>query len=183
MLPPLPDDIPEYYREIVTSCRLEHPIQRPSARELLDKLLAEQPHYQSKDIPNVASDDAPDPGRQMRCNICQSIGLKHYYHCDTCDGADYDICHKCFGKGLHCLDPSHFILEYFADSESAPGPYFSSVKSSGQRIAMHLWCVWPRCVRQFDNIWIHHFLESIYLEGQVLSIWAIYGNIWKYHRF
>ena len=138
VLPPLPDDIPEYYREIVTSCRLEHPIQRPSARELLDKLLAEQPHYQSKDIPNVASDDAPDPGRQMRCNICQSIGLKHYYHCDTCDGADYDICHKCFGKGLHCLDPSHFILEYFADSESAPGPYFSSVKSSGQRIAMHL---------------------------------------------
>lgn len=138
----LPDDIPEYYREIILSCRLDQPIKRPSARELLDKFPVEQPHSQMTDINIVPSDDAKVccSGAERGCNICRIGDMKRHYHCDACGEANYDICQECFTRGLHCLDPSHFILESFTGSdECVPGEtYYSSVKPSGERTVMLL---------------------------------------------
>lgn len=45
------------------------------------------------------------------CNICSTnIGDVHY-HCDICDGGDFDLCESCSRAGRHCLKPDHWMIK------------------------------------------------------------------------
>ncbi|KAJ6180200.1 hypothetical protein N7519_010661 [Penicillium mononematosum] len=43
------------------------------------------------------------------CDVCMAYVLEGeaFYHCDTCDGANFDICEVCYYVGARCLDRSH----------------------------------------------------------------------------
>lgn len=45
------------------------------------------------------------------CNVCSSnIGDVHY-HCDICDGGDFDLCENCSLTGQHCFKPEHWMIK------------------------------------------------------------------------
>lgn len=44
----------------------------------------------------------------MRCDVCTfPVFSKTYYHCDSCDGGDFDVCFPCYDLGFRCRDASH----------------------------------------------------------------------------
>ena len=48
---------------------------------------------------------------QINCDRCAEAATSHSFHCDVCSLADYDLCRRCFSKGLHCLDKDHKLRE------------------------------------------------------------------------
>ncbi|CAG8889738.1 unnamed protein product [Penicillium egyptiacum] len=43
------------------------------------------------------------------CDVCMADVLEGeaFYHCDTCNGADFDTCELCYHVGARCLERSH----------------------------------------------------------------------------
>jgi hypothetical protein len=46
------------------------------------------------------------------CELCDAnIAVGAYYHCSTCQGGDFDLCHRCFADGLHCYNDDHELTK------------------------------------------------------------------------
>jgi hypothetical protein len=141
-LPPI-EDVPEYYREIVTLCRTKDPKARPPAWRLLEmfppEIVSEPPKPEgfsnATSCTDIISLEMGSQGTQTFCNRCSNDnGLGSCFHCDTCSDGDYDICLACYDIGLHCLDPDHFlILIKYHKGYRVPVSYHSRVQNSGKR--------------------------------------------------
>lgn len=77
----------------------------------------------------------------VHCSLCRSRELPlPLFHCNICDVGDFDLCWSCFGKGAHCYDASHLMVEVIEKgSLMMAGKYYSSVKSSGKRDVHDIW--------------------------------------------
>ena len=144
-LPPLSDDIPQYYKDIVTSCRVDDPNSRPPAWRLLAKF----PPAITPGIafPNlrierglnleVVADEHP---HQIYCDGCSSETHQRFFHCNICRSANFDICPPCLAQGLHCEDSGHFLVEtvWRRVRFEATHNFYSCVKEKGERDILHL---------------------------------------------
>lgn len=45
------------------------------------------------------------------CNHCSRSISNVHYHCGVCDDGDFDLCMDCTGKGMACLDESHWMIK------------------------------------------------------------------------
>jgi ankyrin repeat protein len=47
------------------------------------------------------------------CDVCllDVLETDAYYHCETCNNGDFDICEECFGEKAHCLDKAHMLIK------------------------------------------------------------------------
>lgn len=45
------------------------------------------------------------------CNACNGTINGLHYHCETCDGGDYDLCVRCVEENTHCYDTSHLLTK------------------------------------------------------------------------
>lgn len=43
------------------------------------------------------------------CDVCLFAIFKNHYHCDSCNGGNFDICSECRGLGAHCNVASHHL--------------------------------------------------------------------------
>lgn len=128
-LPPLPESIPKYFRDIVDACRREDPSTRPAAREILgmfpsldENSFHHQSHHhqhqghgqphplpQQNDIEILANSVRL---QSMSCSLCEKRPLSlPFYHCNSCDHADFDLCQTCYDCGMHCYDDEHMLVE------------------------------------------------------------------------
>ena len=81
------------------------------------------------------SDTARGMPREIRlpnnCGRCGDAITQHSFHCGACSIADYDLCPRCFSKGLHCLDKDHKMRE--RAEGMVEERICSDVKENGQR--------------------------------------------------
>ena len=144
-LHPLPEAIPQYYKDVMNSCVAEKPEDRPSARELLTKFPAES-ELQADRLGNLNmgySSGHNDLLAQARgislsvtCSHCNTDYIQevNYFHCNGCDFGDFDLCQQCYDKGKHCFDEDHFLIELEGAKGCAlSGKYHSSPDSCGGR--------------------------------------------------
>ncbi|KAH8761465.1 hypothetical protein F5882DRAFT_416156 [Hyaloscypha sp. PMI_1271] len=77
---------------------------------------------------------------QLYCDSCGDGILGSAFHCNICEGGDYDLCGKCISNRAHCKDPSHFLVEMNVKGgyPLATNNYYSSVKETGDRVIIHL---------------------------------------------
>ena len=47
----------------------------------------------------------------ISCDVCGSLNLRVYFHCDICFGGNFDLCQSCFEDGVSCKDKSHSLYE------------------------------------------------------------------------
>ncbi|EME82650.1 uncharacterized protein MYCFIDRAFT_114686, partial [Pseudocercospora fijiensis CIRAD86] len=47
------------------------------------------------------------------CNECSKALPDSHYHCDICDGADYDLCEQCVAEGKLCPGDGHWLIKRF----------------------------------------------------------------------
>jgi next to BRCA1 gene 1 protein len=45
------------------------------------------------------------------CNNCDKNMLNEHYHCNICDGGDYDLCLECMEVGVHCPGDNHWLIK------------------------------------------------------------------------
>jgi serine/threonine protein kinase len=151
---PVLDDVPQYYNDIIALCRNEDPTDRPPAWRLLEMfpsntdlepLQAGSPIEEIPDIDILKASYAEGPF----CDHCRHRnGSASFFHCTACQDGDWDMCLSCYNKGLHCLDPDHFLVEIKQmhvsavpgshDFTAVPGSYRSSVNASGHREIIEL---------------------------------------------
>jgi hypothetical protein len=141
-LPPI-EDVPEYYREIVTLCRGKDPKARPPAWRLLEmfppEIVSEPPKPEGSSNAtsciDIISPETEIQETTTSCDRClKSNDLGGFFHCDTCEDGDYDLCLACYDIGLHCLDPDHFLISIkYHKGHRVPGSYHSRVQNSGKR--------------------------------------------------
>lgn len=152
-LPPTGPDIPDYVDKIISACREENPHRRPPAAELLEMFPAES--VESKGTCGTSQEELERPqaaaatpppsstqqlkeildlyGNMYTCELCSSICTEKVYHCLVCCAGDFDLCLDCFSKGMHCLDPSHYLQEMLWVIQNHEY-FYSSVQEDGQRI-------------------------------------------------
>jgi hypothetical protein len=160
-LPPLPESIPKYFKDIVYACRREDPSTRPAAREILemfpssDENSPDHPNHDQKQRghgqPNLFSQQNHTPDIQtladgvsvakIACSICAKRPVPlPFYHCNSCNYADFDLCQTCYDRGMHCDDDEHLLVEMGKiGSWIVPRRYHSCVKGSvGERDVIDL---------------------------------------------
>lgn len=145
VLPELPKSVPTYYREIVNACRAHDPNARPAARRLLECFppLGESELIKHK-TPDPESTDLTVVGGSLigtvNCDKCRSRYLRlPFFHCNTCETGDFDLCRACYAKGIHCYDDAHLLVEMRKVAGLiVPGTYHSCVKSLGERDIIEL---------------------------------------------
>ena len=49
--------------------------------------------------------------RSKDCDQCKEFLNQTWYHCPTCEGANYDVCHRCVKNGEWCYDKEHQLYE------------------------------------------------------------------------
>lgn len=62
-----------------------------------------------------------DPGfsHERGCNLCGEDTERLFYHCETCDGGDFDLCPTCIENGLTCkCDVPNFVKRSSYDALS-----------------------------------------------------------------
>jgi hypothetical protein len=151
---PVLEDVPQYYNDIIASCRNEGPSDRPPAWRLLEMFpsdtdlelpQAEGPIQEIPDIDILKASSAV----ATTCDRCSHHnGSASFFHCTACQDGDWDMCLGCYNEGMHCLDPDHFLAEikqmhgtagpgsYYVTA--VPGSYRSSVNASGHREIIEL---------------------------------------------
>lgn len=143
-LPPLPDDIPLYYREIISACRAREPNDRPAARILLEMF---PPSHTAPDPRHVLHPNTDFFDRMPTsligvgyCDYCLIRPLPlPFFHCNVSERGDFDVCQRCYDRGYHCRDNSHLLVEMIdRNGVIAPGNYHSSQKDSGIREIVYL---------------------------------------------
>ena len=139
-LPRLPESIPQYYRDIIDSCRAEQPNKRPTARSLLELFpqtretspskLESSGHQQNR-MGFIGRSLLPD----VNCDHCRKrYILGASFHCGVCDMGDFDICQACYDAGIHCYEEDHLLVDMRKiGSWVVSGKYHSNVKDSGER--------------------------------------------------
>jgi hypothetical protein len=50
-------------------------------------------------------------GPSTICDICEERCINLHYYCEVCELGNYDVCQKCFAKGLHCRNTTHFLIK------------------------------------------------------------------------
>ncbi|KAI9699574.1 MAG: hypothetical protein M1820_007073 [Bogoriella megaspora] len=148
-LPRLSNHVPRYYQDIVDACRGESPHERPAAWRLAslfpplkatEQRICEPMETGKPDLSSFHSFFTPN----LACDYCRkdigeyqgSVVHETFFHCNNCVSGDFDICQECYTKGIHCLEPDHFLVEIELSSErgiSAPGRYHTSINESGTR--------------------------------------------------
>ncbi|KAN0102667.1 hypothetical protein V8E51_010980 [Hyaloscypha variabilis] len=139
-LPPMANDVPEYYKAIVAACRLEQPNSRPSAWRLLEMF----PPNNASEYSQIETSTMEAFGIGLLrnrfagwifCDVCRKRTETHFFHCNTCHTGDYDICSDCFCKGIHCEDEHHFLVEIKSEQQflAITKNYYSSRGVSGNR--------------------------------------------------
>lgn len=136
-LPQLSDIIPQYFRDIVSDCRADNPIDRPATWELLQRI---PPVSMLQPVSNIQGSCMPDLDHGLRtlnvsCDIC---GTRHLqvprFRCNICDDGDFDLCQSCHEKGAHCHDEMHLLIELGRiGNQIVPLRYHSNMKVSGER--------------------------------------------------
>ena len=148
-LPDLSEDIPQYYKNMVKDCRAERPGDRPPAKQLLQRFPA---IYESRPTPIVytpADSTLTHSNPRLlgeglvgmkRCSKCGTTNIQfHFFHCNVCDNADFDLCPDCYVDGLHCDDKEHLLVEFRNDGSSAMnGKYHSSPHAIEGRMILDL---------------------------------------------
>jgi hypothetical protein len=46
------------------------------------------------------------------CDRCREQTREHYFNCNICASANYDLCRRCFLQGAHCLERDHYLREF-----------------------------------------------------------------------
>ena len=143
-LPDLGDNVPQYYKDIVATCRAEKPEDRRPAWELLKWFPNKQLHLSVRsqkpmtlDLPDIPVIDPLNFNLESfkRCNICgmDPISLD-FFHCNVCDNGNFDFCPRCFGQGRHCFNNQHLVTKVkIVGIEMEAQGYFGSVGNTGQR--------------------------------------------------
>ncbi|KAI4162645.1 MAG: hypothetical protein LQ342_003691 [Letrouitia transgressa] len=137
-LPPLPESIPKYFRDIVDACRREDASERPAAREILEIFPRSYISQLGAPGPNKADIRMLVEGMTIHgitCDICTRRPLPlPLFHCNVCLFGDFDLCQMCYKSGTHCYDDSHLLVEMGKiGSWIVPQKYHSCVKASGTR--------------------------------------------------
>lgn len=144
-LHPLPEAIPQYYKDVITSCMAEKPEDRPTARELLARFSTESElRTDTFGVLNVGYSSGYDGFltqargvlQVVTCSRCYEYHIQevNYFHCNACDYGDFDLCQRCYDKGEHCYDKDHVLIELEGASRNAvSGKYHTSPTSSGGR--------------------------------------------------
>lgn len=76
----------------------------------------------AQSLANLASPAPAEPLQKTRevnikqilavyCNVCSSDVDNTHYHCDICDGGDFDLCEKCVAEGKHCEKSEHWMIK------------------------------------------------------------------------
>ncbi|KAF2170249.1 hypothetical protein M409DRAFT_64576 [Zasmidium cellare ATCC 36951] len=47
------------------------------------------------------------------CNQCDKAMSNEHYHCNVCDGGDYDLCQDCVTSGKMCPGDNHWLIKRF----------------------------------------------------------------------
>jgi serine/threonine protein kinase len=118
-LPPLPERIPKYYRDIVDECRSVDPNDRPSAWRLLERFPprtdSESPQNEVEGLRNVElslKSMKKAFSRRVWCEYCWNGVQESYFHCDICAEGNFDICLRCYSQGRHCFDAGHLLVQF-----------------------------------------------------------------------
>ena len=145
LLPPLPDSVPTYYREIINACLAESPNDRPAARKLLERFPPKTETSPSRaGTPDPKATDFSATGnllvRSKFCDPCQEWYIQlPFFHCNICATGNDCICRACFDRGAPCHDSRHSLVEMIKiGSMVVPGKYYSNLKSSGKRDVVEL---------------------------------------------
>jgi hypothetical protein len=132
---PLPQDIPNYMRDIIIDCLNSDPLQRPPAWKLLEKFppqASEMSGHGTNYRPVSGRGESPEvhypadnrlvlgtvqklETRFMWCDLCSGVTSQHLFHCGSCAGGNFDICPQCVSQGKHCNDDGHYLQECFND--------------------------------------------------------------------
>ena len=138
-LPRLRANIPQYYQDIINLCRAKDPNERPAAWRLL-KLFpsrsdAESLETKASITQNLHTNILGNAfSNHCFCDHCRKRVRLSFFHCNTCQTGDYDICQVCFDKGLHCHDRDHWLVELKQTRGwIVAGKCYSCVQPSGQR--------------------------------------------------
>jgi len=117
-LPPLSSYVPQYYKDIVSHCRATNPSSRPSAWRLLQLFPRGTTHTDIQKSPNTLSEEiktliwmSRSVPENIYCGVCGDCYQDDFLHCNTCLSGDWDLCIKCFERGLHCLDREHYLVK------------------------------------------------------------------------
>ena len=109
-LPSCLKGIPAYFNDIIKFCRALEPKARLSARELLASF------PEGADTTSISAEMAELGAKypitdcvrfSVNCDECGALTTEVHYHCNTCNLADFDLCHSCVAQGIHCFDPVH----------------------------------------------------------------------------
>ncbi|KAL9044539.1 MAG: hypothetical protein Q9214_002330 [Letrouitia sp. 1 TL-2023] len=104
--------IPRYFSDMIQKCRAWDPKARPSARQLLDMfpdelkagILPEGIEKIAKRFPRTHI------GAPVWCNECGALTTEDHYHCNICDGGDFDLCSTCIRQEIRCYNPEHQLV-------------------------------------------------------------------------
>ncbi|CAK7225995.1 hypothetical protein SEUCBS140593_006092 [Sporothrix eucalyptigena] len=60
--------------------------------------------------PKLVKLTSDTPAFTVCCNKCQRRLPNAHYHCDNCEGGDFDLCESCLTRGVKCFDPDHWLV-------------------------------------------------------------------------
>lgn len=87
--------------------------------------------------------ESPDSLRQAKssknCDICRIpiFSGDEFYHCDLCQGGDFDVCDFCLRNGASCLDDAHPITRITATARATATTTDSTKKDPCTFVAEH----------------------------------------------
>ncbi|CAG8974450.1 hypothetical protein HYALB_00004146 [Hymenoscyphus albidus] len=118
-LPEPPNHIPQYWKDIVAACRTPDPNRRPAAWKILQSfppdLCSDFQGKQSRQLCAANIEDlsifSQKPNVRAFCGFCQAETTKQTFHCDICDGGEFDMCFSCLSENKHCNNKDHFLIE------------------------------------------------------------------------
>ena len=141
VLPPLPESVPQYYRDIVDLCRAEDPIDRAPAWRLLEMFPPLDEAEEAAREPERAKAFDIDAVKrafrvQLGCEHCQGPIDSSLFLCNTCHRGGFYMCRACYEEGRHCYEREHLLVELdrgrFQDWTHA-GRYHSVAGDDGER--------------------------------------------------
>ena len=104
-------DVPAVYKHIVMICCSEQPQDRLSASTLLRMFDQNIQYTEPATLDNDGLKNTHEYGFRVYCDECRTSSMDTHYHCNICDGANFDLCESCLTKGLYCKDRDHVLIK------------------------------------------------------------------------